>query len=218
MARHHHGGERRQLADRLLLTGAEFLSEAELLGLALHHTALGHALASQTTNWSEADRTLIGRVPGLSTDRLASLYAMSELAKRFAVRPLYLSQSLHCSEAVVNVYRPKLALIKQEVFVAISLNNRNCVVAEHTIAKGSLDSVNVHPREVFRPLLRDAAARAIALHNHPSGDPTPSENDISMCRRLHEVGKLVGIPLLDFLIVAHEGSVSFRDIGLMPAS
>ena len=218
MARHRHDGERRQLAERLLLTGAESLSEAELLGLALHDTSLGRALADHTPNWSDADHTLIGRVPGLSTDRLAALYAMGELAKRFAARPLCLSQPLQCSEAVVNAYRPKLALIKQEVFVAISLNNRNCVVAEHTIAKGSLDSVSIHPREVFRPLLRDAAARAIVLHNHPSGDPTPSENDMAMCRRLHEVGKLVGIPLLDFLIVAHEGSVSFRDLGLMPAS
>jgi len=218
MSRHRREGERARLTEKILLAGAESLSEAELLGIALLNPALGRDLDEILNDWSEADRDLVDRLPGFTNQRFAQLRALAELARRLASRPLYFSQPLQCSEAVVTAYRPRLAKTKQEVFVVISLNNRNCVIAEHTVAKGSLDSVAIHPREVFRPLLRDAAARAIALHNHPSGDPTPSENDVAICRRLHEVGKLVGIPLLDFLIVAHDGSASLRDLGLLPGA
>ncbi|MFA5762954.1 MAG: JAB domain-containing protein [Bacilli bacterium] len=215
---HRHEDEIRRLARQLLLTGTESLSEAELLGLVLHHPRLGRALVGLSPDWAEADHDLLDHLPGFTDERLAQLRALAELARRLSSKPLSLGQPLQCSDAVVSAYRPKLAAFKQEVFVVISLNNRNCVIAEHIVAKGSLDSVGIHPREVFRPLLRDAAARAIALHNHPSGDPTPSPNDTAICRRLHETGKIIGIALLDFLVVAREGSVSFRDIGLLPGT
>jgi DNA repair protein RadC len=94
--------------------------------------------------------------------------AIVELARRFHGHPLQRGQALRCSDDVARAYRGRLAERKQECFVALSLDCRNRVLAEHEIARGSLASVEVHPREVFRPLIGDGAAAAIFAHNHPS--------------------------------------------------
>ena len=105
--------------------------------------------------------------------------------------------------------RARLAGVPQELFLALAVDARNGLIDEVEVARGHLTSVEVHPREVFRPLIRAAAAAAVVVHNHPSGDPTPSSEDLVLTRRLRAVGELVGIPILDHVIVAGD---QFRSI------
>ena len=109
--------------------------------------------------------------------------------------------------------RPRVQGLAQEVFVILALDVRNVVLEEIEVARGCLTSVEVHPREVFRPLIRVAAAAAIAVHNHPSGDPEPSPEDVAPTERLRNVGDLVGIPLPDHVIVGRGGYVSLAERG-----
>ena len=101
------------------------------------------------------------------------------------------------------------------MFVALALDSKNRIIAEHIVALGTLTQAEVHPREFFRNLIRNGAARAIGVHNHPNGDPCPSPEDVAVCKRLCDVGELVGIALVDFVIVAAGGCASLRDLGLM---
>jgi DNA repair protein RadC len=101
----------------------------------------------------------------------------------------------------------------REIFVAILLTARNTVLGIETIAVGSLNASIVHPREVFRPAIEQAAASLILAHNHPSGIPEPSDDDLAITRRLVQVGDLVGIPIVDHLIIAGGTFVSFKQQG-----
>lgn len=100
---------------------------------------------------------------------------------------------------------------KQEEFHILSLDTKNQVIASHLITVGTLNASLVHPREVFRPAIKDSAAAIITVHNHPSGDPTPSKEDRSVTRRLEECGKTLGIDALDHIVVAQSGAVSIRE-------
>lgn len=103
----------------------------------------------------------------------------------------------------------------REHFVVLLLNARHECVAIDTVSIGSLNASIVHPREVFKPALLGSAASVILLHNHPSGDPEPSEEDIAITKRLVEAGELLGIGVLDHVIVARRGVVSFRSRQLL---
>ena len=103
----------------------------------------------------------------------------------------------------------------REHFVVILLNARHEAIAVETISIGSLNASIVHPREVFRPAVLASAASIIVAHNHPSGDPEPSEEDLSITRRLSEVGEILGIGLLDHVVIARRGVTSLRARGAM---
>jgi len=100
---------------------------------------------------------------------------------------------------------------RQEEFWIVTLNTKNEPIDCHQITVGTLRNSLVHPREVFRPAIRDAANCIIALHNHPSGDPTPSDQDISVTERLEQTAEVVGIPLIDHIIVAGEKAISIQE-------
>ena len=103
----------------------------------------------------------------------------------------------------------------QEVFGILILNTKNKIVAAHEVSRGELNSSLVHPREVFKPAVLHNAASIICFHNHPSGDPEPSRDDIEITKRLVEAGKIIGIGILDHIIVGDEGYVSLKEIGAM---
>lgn len=109
----------------------------------------------------------------------------------------------------------RLTSAKREHFVVLLLNARHEVEAVETVSIGSLNASIVHPREVFRSAVIESAASILLAHNHPSGDPEPSEEDLSITRRLVEVGELLGIAVLDHVIVASRGVVSFRSRQLL---
>jgi DNA repair protein RadC len=116
---------------------------------------------------------------------------------------------------VVALIGKRLRAEAREHFVVILLNARHEAVAVETISIGSLNASIVHPREVFRPAVLAAAASIICAHNHPSGDPEPSEEDIAITRRLVQVGELLGIGVLDHIVIAKRGVVSLRERGAL---
>ena len=120
---------------------------------------------------------------------------------------------LRCSAEVYAALGPTLARKKQERFIVVALDARNRIIAKHLVAVGSLAVCIVAPREVFGPLIRDRAAAAILVHCHPSGDPTPSPEDIELTERLAKAGQMLGIIVLDHIVIGKEGYYSFRDAG-----
>ncbi|MBM3315226.1 hypothetical protein FJY71_05210, partial [candidate division WOR-3 bacterium] len=104
---------------------------------------------------------------------------------------------------------------KRECFWVLYLDSRGRLVGRRSVSEGSLDTTLAHPREVFDPAIRAAAASVIVVHNHPSGDPTPSDDDVRLTRRLVEAGKVLGIRLLDHVIIAGERHYSFRNHALV---
>lgn len=116
---------------------------------------------------------------------------------------------------VVSLVGSKLRKEQREHFLVLLLNARHEVVGQETVSIGSLNASIVHPREVFKPALLASAASIVLCHNHPSGDPEPSEEDLSITKRLVQAGELIGIGVLDHVIVASRGVVSFRSRRLL---
>jgi DNA repair protein RadC len=117
----------------------------------------------------------------------------------------------------LDVYRLSMDLVSlyQEYFVVFFLNTKNRVLGRKTIFIGSLNTAIVHPREVFREAIQQSSAAIICVHNHPSGDPSPSHEDIEITRRLVETGRIIGIDVLDHVIVARDGFVSLKEKGMI---
>jgi DNA repair protein RadC len=148
---------------------------------------------------------------GIGAVRATLVLAALELGRRAtAGRPIR-GQRLAGASEVWTYFRGRLAPLSVEEFWAIGLDVRHRVQSETCLARGSLTGVEIHPRDVFRPLIRQGIAAVIFCHNHPSGDPAPSRADIELTSRLRDVGELVGIPVLDHVVVGWEGFVSLAE-------
>lgn len=147
-------------------------------------------------------------LPGPSARRLAAAFALGRAVEvsRHGPRP-----GLGCASSVHAVVAPRLRGLAQEHFLVLLLDGRHRLQRVEPVSAGTLSASLVHPREVFAPAVRESAAAVIVVHNHPSGDPTPSMEDREVTRRLIESGRLLGIPLLDHLVVADDGWVSLRE-------
>lgn len=126
-----------------------------------------------------------------------------------------LPKEIRGPDDVVALVGKRLRKEQREQFLVILLNARHEVTAIETVSVGSLNASIVHPREVFKPAILASAASVVLVHNHPSGDPEPSEEDLSITKRLVEAGELLGIGVLDHVIVAGKGVVSFRSRQLL---
>jgi DNA repair protein RadC len=149
---------------------------------------------------SRASPYELAQVHGVGAARAARVVAAFELGRRAMsceLRP----ESLVDPHDVFRVVAPRVAGLEQEVFFSIGLDVRSRLLDVVEVARGSVHAVEVHPREVFRPLVRMAASGGVLAHNHPSGDPTPSRDDIELTRRLRAIGELIGIPIVDHVIV-----------------
>jgi DNA repair protein RadC len=210
--------------ERLHQCGPEALSDAELLALVLGtgHRAAGDAYVLARTliaGFGTLQRVLsaasgeLATHPGVGSVRAAALCAVGELARRLASMRLERGTQIRSPHDVHAHFGPLLAQEKKERFYAILLDSKNRVMTNLRISEGSLGASLVHPREAFRPAIREAAAAVIFLHNHPSGDPSPSSEDRQVTGRLRDAGELLGIPVLDHVIVAADGYYSFADDG-----
>src|SRR5262249_16767808 len=121
-------------------------------------------------------------------------------------------------EDVFRHFGARLRRIAQERFIVVLLDGRHRVLGEEMVSLGTLTASLVHPREVFRPALRASAAALILVHNHPSGDPTPSAEDRAVTERLARAGEILGVRVLDHVIVAERGYVSLREDGALEAA
>ncbi|MCK4736006.1 MAG: DNA repair protein RadC, partial [Methanophagales archaeon] len=138
-----------------------------------------------------------------------------EIGKRFLREKTKIGRKIKSVEDVVNYYKPYLRDLKKEVFKVMLLDGRNKIINDIAISEGSLTASVVHPREVIKEAIKESAAAIIFVHNHPSGEPKPSEEDIEITNRLVQACDLVGIRALDHVIIGGDGYMSFVDAGLM---
>ena len=128
------------------------------------------------------------------------LLAMAELGKRHAQSRREIKR-VTCAKDVFDLFHERLRNEKQEHFYIIILSTKNHILGEHLVSKGILDAAIIEPREVFRPAVKSAASRIILIHNHPSGDPTPSDEDLEVTKKLIDAGEMMNIKVLDHVIV-----------------
>jgi DNA repair protein RadC len=150
---------------------------------------------------------------GLTPGTIDKLGAVFEIARRYGEEEFAPGQPFRGSHDIYAHFRERLANETVEHFIAVLLDNKHRKMRDITVALGSLTSTVVHPRDVFSRIIRDAAAAVIFVHNHPSGDPTPSREDLEITRRLREVGEIVGVRILDHVIIGAGRYVSFVDDG-----
>lgn len=210
--------------ERLLKFGSESLSIQELLQIILRsgHKGESVALLSQKllTHFGNLKRLLeasieeLMQIKGMGFAKAAQIKAVFELAKRYN---LYQEEKnfkrISSPEDVFKLVKAKIKDYKKEHFYILALNTKNSVVCE--ISVGTLNASLVHPREVFIEAIKNRANSIILVHNHPSGDLTPSEDDIKITKKLVEGGKILGIEVLDHVIITENSYFSFKTKGLL---
>jgi len=212
--------------ERLLSGGPEILSDAELLALILRSGSAADGntavdMARKLIQHFGDLRRLAGATiaelctfPGIGPAKAAEIQALFELARRFARSEIRPGTRLTSSQDVFDHFHERLRARRKEVFISLLLDSKNRLLREVQVSEGSLNASIVHPREVFAPVIRESAAAVLFVHNHPSGDPTPSREDIELTTRLREAGELMGVRVLDHIIVGNGEYVSFCDRGL----
>ena len=206
--------------EKLIARGAGALSDAELLAVIIGRGIPGRdvlQVAAETEKVignAPPDRISIGdllRIKGMGEAKAAQIVAAFELARRHLLKERVQIKEARDVLPFVNEIRDK----RQEYFVCLSLNGAHEVIENRVVTVGLLDSNQVHPREVFADPLVDRAAAVIFAHNHPSGNPSPSPEDIALTKRLVDAGKLLGINVLDHLIVTKRGYLSLKQEGYL---
>lgn len=152
-------------------------------------------------------------VIGFSSAAIERLAALVEFSKRFGEQEFVPGAAFRGSSDIYAHFRERLASEPVEYFYAVLLDNKHRKLRDVLVSKGSLSSSIVHPRDVYAQVIRHSAAAVIFVHNHPSGDPTPSKEDLEITRRLREVGDLVGVRVLDHIVIGRGRYVSFVDDG-----
>lgn len=211
--------------ERLGSHGAEALSDAELLALLLRTGGRGAdvlavasrmlALRGGLQGVARSSARELAEVPGIGPAKAATVLAAMELGRRLAARRLRPGTAIRGPEDVYRHYHPGLRHAGQERFFAVLLDGRHRVLGHEVVSQGTLTASLVHPREVFRPALRACAAALILVHNHPSGDPTPSAEDRDVTSRLARAGEILGVRVVDHVVVAERGYCSLREEGLL---
>jgi DNA repair protein RadC len=212
--------------ERLDALGAESLSDAELVALLLRTGGAGrpardvaHALvrrAGGLRGLARAAAADLRRERGVGVAKAASLVAAFELGRRLASGRLRPGDAIRSPADVHRHFYPRLRDAPHERFLVVLLDGRHRVIRPVLTSLGTLTASLVHPREVFGPALREPAAAVVLVHNHPSGDPTPSREDREITLRLAAAGELLGIPVVDHVVVAEQGFVSLREEGALP--
>lgn len=211
--------------ERLHRYGAEAMSTAELIAillgsgtkgrsvLQLAHEIVAHFGSIQCL--SEATVAELCEIKGLGIAKAVQLKAAFNLGVRLSKQtasPKYrVEHPLHA----YNLVKEELSQEKREILVVILLDTKGCVITQETISIGTLSETLVHPREVFYPAIRHKAASLILVHNHPSGDPTPSKEDYEITELLAKVGKMMAIPINDHLIIGRTSYTSLRHKGFI---
>ncbi len=208
--------------ERLIRHGGEALSNAELLAIILRTgTRQENVLSLAARVLSEyslkdlasASVAELKKIHGISDAKACQIAACFELARRLSLDNGEERPVIKSSGDAFRVLYPRLAQRRVEIFTGIYMNSKNRVLRLVDISKGGLEASVVQPREVFRIALEETATRVIVAHNHPSGDPEPSGEDIAITKALKRAGELLGIELLDHLIVGDGRYVSLRDRG-----
>ena len=213
--------------ERLVRDGPACLSDAQLLAILLR---VGRPEFSAVQVAMELLQQLDGLqglanrsveelcgISGIGLAKAAQIKAALELGKRALSTPFATGTRIGASHDLFQHYYPLLRDLRYEVFKAVLLDAKHCIIRETTVSKGSLTLSIVHPREVFNLAVRESAAAVIFLHNHPSGDPSPSPEDRALTTRLVSAGDILGIRVLDHIVIGDGTYVSFADKGWLNA-
>lgn len=210
--------------ERLQKLGSEALSSQELLALILGRGIRGESVMvtaqrilsafGNVKNISQASLEELSSIRGIGPAKAAQLKASFELAKR-KEEVSGENISIKTSKDVLKLVRPRLKDKKKEHFLVLSIDTRSTLIRMGNISIGTLDANLVHPREVFKEAIQSLASSIILVHNHPSGNPEPSDADIEITKRIVKTGGVIGIDILDHIIIAKDRFYSFKEKGIV---
>jgi DNA repair protein RadC len=219
-----HWPEGERPRERLMAHGPAALSDAQLLAIIIRNGRAGRTAVDVGRELLERFESLAGieqagireicDVGGIGPAKAAEIKAAIELGRRYQ-KPSLTGASFCSSQDVAVYYQPRMKDLKKEMFRCILLNTKNKIIREEVVSIGSLSASIVHPRDTFKAAIRESAAAVIFIHNHPSGDIKPSQEDILLTRRLVQAGEVLGIQVLDHIIIGDGDHFSFRDNGMM---
>ncbi|WP_298588799.1 DNA repair protein RadC [uncultured Selenomonas sp.] len=213
--------------ERLLSEGAASLSNTELLAVLLrtgvkNDSALRVAekvLALYKERGLAAITQMsakeLSSIKGVGMAKAATILAAVELGRRLALKAAEARTVVHGPADAASYVMPRFRFERREHFAVLLLNAKNHILALKTISVGTLTSSVVHPREVFQAAIEQSAASVILVHNHPSGDPAPSGEDLAVTRRMVEAGEIMDIPVLDHVIVGYDKFISLKEEGMI---
>jgi DNA repair protein RadC len=205
--------------EKLMKKGKENMTTAELLAILLSTgTTKKNALALSDSllrkhplvKMAETSVDVLAGFPGIGTAKAARIIAAVELGERIFAKPSMTKTLVRSTQDAVHLLK-EYADKRQEYLIALYLNARHELLQKEILGLGTLNSMRIEPKEVFRPALTTPCASLIIAHNHPSGDPNPSDDDIAFTKRVFEAGEIMGVPMLDHLIITKRGYFSFRD-------
>lgn len=211
-------------ADRLWHQGPDAVSTRDLVALLLPEDAPTPAaeradtLLEDARDLAQLSRTTAAELTAnhaLGRSAALRLVAAIALGRRVGECRLRRGSILKRSHEIYAHFHPRLQRVPKERFISVLVDGKNRVIRETLVSEGILTASLVHPREVFAPAIRERAGGIILIHNHPSGDPEPSREDIEVTRRLVSVGELVGIRVLDHVVIGEHRYVSFLERGLI---
>jgi DNA repair protein RadC len=210
----------------LILRGPQNLSDAELLAILLRTGMKGKSvltIAQEIINKEKnlsnlASRSLdsLTKEAGIGKDKAATLLAAFEMSRRIQSQSkLFSSNKITSPTDIAEIFIPILRDEVKEKFIVVCLNSANKVIKNETISIGNLNSSVVHPREIFKVAIDSLSASIILIHNHPSGNLEPSNEDISITKKIVEAGKIMDIPVFDHIIIAGDTFTSFVEKRLL---
>ena len=214
--------------ERCMEQGPEVLNDAELLAVILRTGAVGIEsveLGNQILCQIEPHKGLAGlgslsiselmKIKGIGKVKAVQIQCIAELSKRMSKAMASQDISFHNPTAVADYYMEEMRHLSQEQMMLILLNTKSVRIRDIVIFKGTVNSSLVSPREIFVEAMRYGAVFVLLLHNHPSGDPTPSKEDVLVTKRLREAGQIVGIPLIDHIIIGDNRYISLKERGIL---
>ncbi len=211
--------------EKLILKGSQALSDSELLAILIRNGSIGYSAIDIAkdmlihydglNNLISYDFSDFKKFKGMGTVKAVTLAASFEIARRVNLAETKNLQKINSPKDIAKYFIPKFLGMKTEIFKVLLLSSSNHIFREIEISKGILNSSLVHPREVFKTAISESAAFIILLHNHPSGNPEPSKQDIHITKQLYEAGKIINIPVLDHIIIAGNNYISFKEMGLI---
>ena len=204
--------------ERLIKYGPKHLSTAELLAIVMrvgtreeNVLAVAKKLLEKYNlpALSKCDVIELRKTLGIGDAKACQIVACFELGTRLLT---YESKTpIRTPQDVADLFMPELRYLKKEIFKGVYLDTKNRVIGDETVSVGSLNTNIVHPREVFKKAIEKSAASIILVHNHPSGDPTPSSEDIELTKRMLEAGTLMGIEVFDHIIIGDGTYISLKE-------
>lgn len=211
--------EQNRPRERFLKYGPETLSDAELFAIILRTGTSGENVVDMTNRLIkeygldklfECSLKELQKIKGIGPDKSMQILAMAELGKRYNLSKKHLIK-INTPKDVYDLFYEKLKNEKQENTILLMLSPKNHITGEQLISKGILDTSVIHPREIFKPAIKNSSSKILLVHNHPSGDPTPSKQDRDITLQIHNAGKLLDIEVLDHIIVGEGKLFSLKE-------